>query len=265
MKPRKMVAPLVVAAAVAGGGIAGAAIGIPGISGAQESPSTSTPDSTGTPDSTAKPDVSERKHPHLGAELEAAADALGMEPSELLDKLSDGETTIADVAEAEGVELSKVTDAMKEAAGERIDDMVNKPWPRLSHDGPGRGPRVGPWHGLFGRGVNLDAAAGALGLSADDLMAQLRDGKSIADIAEAQGIDLDAVVDAIVKHASEKLDALVEKGVLTQERADELKANLEERINELVNGNLPKMLERPLERLREWREGADDDAAKPAA
>lgn len=90
----------------------------------------------------------------------------------------------------------------------------------------GRGHR--PGH--FGGG----AAAEALGMTAEELRTALRDGQSIADVAEAQGVDLDDVIAAIVAEASERLDTAVENGRLTEEEAAEREAELTEKVTEFV-------------------------------
>jgi polyhydroxyalkanoate synthesis regulator phasin len=88
----------------------------------------------------------------------------------------------------------------------------------------------GPGHHGGPGGMSLDAAAAALGMSADELRTALQDGSSLADVAEAQGVDTAALVDALVQAASDHLDEEVSEGDLTQEQADEMRADLEERI-----------------------------------
>jgi uncharacterized protein YidB (DUF937 family) len=75
----------------------------------------------------------------------------------------------------------------------------------------------------------LEAAAEALGISADDLRSALEDGKTIADLAEERGVDVQTVIDAMVADATERID----------QRAAEAKEDLSERISDLVNGEVP--------------------------
>ena len=65
--------------------------------------------------------------------------------------------------------------------------------------GPG-GMGHGP--GFGGRGQLLDAAATALGVTADELMTQLQAGKTIADVATDKGIAVQTVIDALVADAT---------------------------------------------------------------
>jgi hypothetical protein len=181
----------------------------------------------------------------FGARLEglsAAADALGMSASDLRAELRDGKT-IADVAKEKGVDLQTVIDAMvadatkrideraaqaKEDLPERISDLVNGKVP--DHPGPGfrGGVRAG-----------LDAAATALGISESDLRGELRDGKTIADVAGEKNVDVQTVIDAMVADATKRIDQRVTDGDLDADRAADLKADLPDRISDLVNGEGP--------------------------
>jgi len=84
------------------------------------------------------------------------------------------------------------------------------------HDG-----RPGPRFRMAGGGIELEVAAKTLGLSTDELRTQLRDGKSLAEVAKAQGVDKQKLIDALVA-AGEK-------------RLDEAKANLPDRVAEAVD------------------------------
>ena len=91
-------------------------------------------------------------------------------------------------------------------------------------------------HGFGHRGgvFDLSAAATALGITEDELRTKLEAGSSIADVATEQGVDLQTVIDALVADATADIDAKLAAGDIDQTRADALKANLTERITELV-------------------------------
>ncbi|HEY4991869.1 MAG TPA: hypothetical protein VII33_07260 [Nakamurella sp.] len=59
----------------------------------------------------------------------------------------------------------------------------------------------------FGEDSPMAAAAGYLGLSRTDLQAQLRNGKSLADVAAAQGRSVSGIEDAVVAAMTTSLDA----------------------------------------------------------
>lgn len=65
------------------------------------------------------------------------------------------------------------------------------------------------------------AVAEVLGLEPDAFFDALRDGQTLAEIAEAQGAELDTVYDAIFAEAEVHMAELVEAGTITQEQADE--------------------------------------------
>lgn len=87
--------------------------------------------------------------------------------------------------------------------------------------------------------VRLEVVAEAIGIDADDLRSALRDGQTIAEVAEANGVTADAVVAALVAALEEHLDERVAGGDMTQERADEILAEAPERITAVVNGEAP--------------------------
>jgi hypothetical protein len=97
--------------------------------------------------------------------------------------------------------------------------------------GPGGPGRAG--------GPGLDAAATALGVETSALRTQLQSGKTIADVAKANNVDISKVIDAIVADMNEHLAAAVSDGRLTQAEADQRKANATERATALVNGQRP--------------------------
>jgi hypothetical protein len=100
-------------------------------------------------------------------------------------------------------------------------------------------PRGGHGGGRHG-GPRLGAAADALGVTEEELIAALRDGQSLADVAAAQGLDVQGVVDALVAAARAHIAEEVAEGDLTQEKADARLAELTERVTAMVNGERPE-------------------------
>lgn len=89
----------------------------------------------------------------------------------------------------------------------------------------------------FGGFDHLDEAARLFGIDVADIIEQLRDGSTLAEIAEANDIDLDVLVDQFVAAAEERLNDAVAGDRMTQEEADELLADLRERIEAFLNGD----------------------------
>lgn len=84
-------------------------------------------------------------------------------------------------------------------------------------------------------GPNLEVVADALGTDVDSLKADFADGKTIAEIAEANGVDIQSVINAAMDAASERIDAAVEAGRISAEDAATMKAQAAERIQDMVN------------------------------
>jgi len=82
----------------------------------------------------------------------------------------------------------------------------------------------------------LEEAAAAIGIDEADLRAALDNGDTIADVAEANGVDVDEVIAAMVDAKADRLDAKVAEGRITQEEADNKLADDEARITDRVNG-----------------------------
>ena len=97
-------------------------------------------------------------------------------------------------------------------------------------DGPtdGRGP--GDKHGFL-HGAELTAAAEALGMTTDGLSTQLQNGKTLQDLADAAGVDLQVVQDAIKAAHTEEMRQWIKQsvadGTITQEKADWLLEGLD--------------------------------------
>lgn len=89
-----------------------------------------------------------------------------------------------------------------------------------------------------GAADSLDAAADAIGIQTAELLSALRDRRTIAELAEAHDVPVGEVVDAVVAAEQDRLDQLVRDGRLTQQQADALSADLQERATDLVNGDL---------------------------
>lgn len=86
--------------------------------------------------------------------------------------------------------------------------------------------------------------ADTLGLSVDELRAALQDGSTLADLAEAAGLDLEAFIDDLVAEAEARIDEAVANERIDADKAEELKANVRDRIEARVNGERPERPER---------------------
>jgi hypothetical protein len=96
-----------------------------------------------------------------------------------------------------------------------------------------------PSHGRMAPGMALRTVASMLGTSVREVRLSLRAGTSIAAQAEAAGVPLASIVDALVAELSQRLDAQVERGRLTRERADQVLAEAPDRIAAALERSRP--------------------------
>jgi hypothetical protein len=100
-------------------------------------------------------------------------------------------------------------------------------------------PDRGRGHRGLGRHASLSTVAETLGVTQEELRAAMADGKTIAEVATEEDVDVQRVVDAIVDTHRARLDERVAAGNLAQEQADEMLAGAEERATAFVNGERP--------------------------
>jgi hypothetical protein len=120
-------------------------------------------------------------------------------------------------------------------AGAQEDDQQEAPAPD-QEQGEERGPCRGGGH----RGQLVETAAEAIGIEVDALREALQNDRTIAQVAQANDVDPQTVVDALVADVSARIDQKVADGDLTQAEADEKKAELPERMTAIVNGEKPE-------------------------
>lgn len=159
--------------------------------------------------------------------IDDAAEQLGVEPSALSDALKQALENRVDGA----VESGRLTEEQGDWLKERIDEGSVPFLGGFAHKGFGWG------HGPHGFG-GLDAAASYLGITEDELRSELADGKTLAEVAEAEGKSVDGLVDAMVVNAEARIDQAVADGKLTAEQAATAKERLREHVTALVNGEL---------------------------
>jgi hypothetical protein len=161
--------------------------------------------------------------------LADAANRLDVTPAQLQAALQGAYDARIDAAVAAG----KITKEQGEAMKQRAKDGVIPTLGGRGHGGFGGGHGGGPGRNL---GMGLPAAADFLGLTEAELRTKLMSGKSLAEIAKAEGKTVADLEAALKASAKKKLDAAVEAGKLTQAQADEILKRMTERLDDLVNG-----------------------------
>ncbi|MBX3315034.1 MAG: hypothetical protein KF906_12015 [Actinobacteria bacterium] len=241
MPKRKILAAAALTAAVATGGVVGATLGTPGISGAQDSGSSTTTEPSTSGNSTPAPDNGDKGpggHGFGGGiAMDTAAETLNMTEDELRSALADGKS-LAEIAEAQGVDRQALIDALVAAGEARLDEakanLPDRIADAVDKTFEGRGDMGGRFP-ILSKGLTV--AADTLGMTEDELRTALReDGKTLAEVAEAQGVDRQTLVDALVADANARLAEKVADGTITQEQADERAGTITDAVEKMVDG-----------------------------
>jgi len=210
------------------------------------------PSSSGTPTT---PSVEKADRP---SPLAAASKVLGITEAELKTELEAGKS-VADVAKAKNIDLATVKAALLAEAKAHIDaevaagkhtaaegaaklaELTSRIDTMLTTAGlPARGPQgmggKGGHEGKGGPGKFMTATlATTLKLTQEELKTQLHSGKSLADVAKAQSVDIADVKAALTSDFSAHLAEEVKSGEHTQVEADakiaEFKTNLDTMVN----------------------------------
>jgi hypothetical protein len=175
----------------------------------------------------------------------AYAAASGDDPQEKL---------LDDAAQRLNVTPDDLRSALEGAFGDQLDDAVRAG--RLTQEQADRMKQALRDHGLplLGGpggpgerhvfmagpiGPGLDAAAAYLGLSRAELRRRLVSGRSLAEIARAEGKSVDGLEQAILDAVEADLARAVADGRLTDAQRDELLRDLREHVDEMVAGRGP--------------------------
>ena len=162
-----------------------------------------------------------------GGLLHVVAGVTGLDIADVAERRSDGESFAA-IAESEGVSTTEVKDAAVEAFEASLDDRMT------STEAP-KGPRgPGGMKGAMGDRP-ADVLAEMAGIEVSEVREARAAGQSLAQIAEAEGVDIDAVIDATVASAEEALEGAVDDGRIDADRVDEILETMRERLTEMVD------------------------------
>jgi lipoate-protein ligase A len=209
------------------------------------------PSTSATPAAPTTPSVAKADRP---SPLATASKVLGITETELKTELEAGKS-VADVAKAKNIDLATVKAALLAEAKAHIDaevaagkhtaaegaaklaDMTSRIDTMLTTAGlPARGPHGKGGHEGKGGGKFMSATlATTLKLTQEELKTQLHSGKSIADVAKAQSVDIADVKTVLTSDFTAHLAEEVTSGKHTQAEADaklaEFKTNLDTMVN----------------------------------
>jgi hypothetical protein len=178
------------------------------------------------------------------------------------DPAAEQKAFLDDVAGRLHVSTDQLTEALKGAAQDRVDaavqagrltrDQADKIKQRIAQAqglpliGPGGIGGPGPHRALgggpgFGPAGELGAAAKYLGLTPRKLFSELRGGKSLADVASDQNKPVAGLKAAMKAAETARLDAAVKAGRLTDAERTRIESDLDQRLDDMVNGTPPKL------------------------
>lgn len=158
-----------------------------------------------------------------GKTLAAIATGQGRTVSGLEAAIVADATTRLDAAVAAGKLTTAQEEAMLADLKAHVDDMVNS-------SGPPAGSKGGP---------ASQAIATYLGLTNDQIRTQLQSGKTLAQIATAQGKTVSGLEDAIVSDAKTHLGAAVAAGKMTATQEATMLADITAHVDDRVNQSGP--------------------------
>ncbi|WP_170086606.1 hypothetical protein [Kyrpidia spormannii] len=198
------------ALAVAGGGVAAAAAAAPFAVAA---------DST-APSGASQPNQAVHHPRSWGGILPTAAQVLNMPPQQLAQELRGGQS-IAQVAQNKGVSEQEVIDAIVQKISATLDqrvqagELTQQKADQIKAKLPDRVKKIvehkGPWqHGHPFLRMGVAQAASILGMTPQDLMTELKSGKSLVDVAESKGMSEEQLIDALINKEKPMLMKFVE-------------------------------------------------------
>ncbi len=231
------------------GGTALGATQVGGVANAQEDPTVDT--TVAQPADTDGEEQDGEKQDGRRNRLATVAELIGIEVEDLRTQLREG-ASLADVATANGVETQTVIDFIVGERTERIETKVaegdltrEEADEKLEglEDGVTLRVEEGRQEGDRGPRSNRRAAfsgvAEVIGVDAETLRTELAGGATVADVATANGVEVEAVVDVIVTERTERIESAVERGRLTDDEAAERLAGLEEQVTTRVEQGRP--------------------------
>ena len=190
--------------------------------------------------------------------LASVATALNMSEADIRTQLDSGKS-LADIATAQNVSVQSVIDAVvadmkahvatEVASGEitqteadaKLADVVAHATDMVNGVRPAGMPE-GMAGGMGGRGPSpesITAIAKVLNVTEAQLQTEVQSGKSLADIAAAQNISVQSVIDAVVTQMKSHIAGEVASGEITQAEADAKLTDVTARATDMVNGVRP--------------------------
>ena len=192
--------------------------------------------------------------------MTALASDLKLTTSTLQSDLKSGKT-IAEIAAAQGVSTSsliselestlqsqlaqaqasgKISSAVESKMASRIDtqvtDFVNGTMPPMMHGGKPWGPGMGEHNNM------MTALASDLKLTTSTLQSDLKSGKTIAEIASAQGVSTSSLISELESTLQSQLAQAQASGKISSAVESKMASRIDTQVNDFVNGTKPPIM-----------------------
>lgn len=146
------------------------------------------------------------------------------------------------VADVLGITAGEYQDTLDQAREEVLADGVSEGWltdsqmENMQDKFSQRQERAFPG-GMMGKSGlnNISALADILDMEKSDLLSELRDEKTIIEVAQEKGIDTNTLIDAYIDDLAQNLEEAVSDGDITQKYADSILIDAEENAEEMLN------------------------------
>ena len=185
-------------------------------------------------------EVQQQVSKHEGGMLKELALYLKLEPKTLHDKLKN--ESLSEIAKQQGIDRNALKAKVMELLEERA---ASRPAPLgATMDYAAVADKLmdakGGWHHggkrHHTRLMNIEELAKLLKMTPDQLKQSLRSGKSLAKLAEENGVRVQSVIDLQVKAVTDRLDRRLAEGELTKEQYEIRKAKVKQFVTDFVNG-----------------------------
>ena len=93
--------------------------------------------------------------------------------------------------------------------------------------------------GMRGHHGNHKALLEFLQIDAEALKAARQEGKTLAAIAQEKGISEQQLKDFMIKQMTQRIDEGVKNGRIPADKAEQMKANMDQRVTDMINGKHP--------------------------
>lgn len=186
--------------------------------------------------------------PRGGNIVKETSEVLGLTEAEIRTALEAG-STFAEIAEGKGMTQSVFVQKLTELETAKIDERLSEgsiteteaaEWKeslsdRLTQIVESREAGFGKGHGKGGRGFgkfgNPEEIAALLGLSEDELKAEMKEGQSLAEIAASKGITEDQLVQKLKDQMTEPLKQWINEKHTDDDKSAAAAAETEEEAN----------------------------------